>query len=267
MNLFNRITLHVQRYAYKKGQFKGSAPADKNRRWRDHHRVDADASRAFVTLHTTRIITATPDGCVQLTHGSWSTQTTKEALNHHLNRYGIFIYTERKGGRSQWAVTDRTTIIPFVDNMILRPSEDGTRLLLPEERAAFKGWRVDRAKAKEVRDQLRASTFWSMMPFLHKVYETRVEYVHAYNEAKLGASRANALYNMRIASKTEGWRGSEGLLPYMLSDEHADMWPLIVARFRFHERFSNNASRTLDETRKFMIDTIGKECKQLVDLT
>ena len=95
MNMYSKLSTHLERHQYKRGQYKGDAPADKARRSKNHFRVTREAGTMGVMFHQTQIITAYLDGRVRLTaEGYEDHMTTREALRE----MGFVMYTKNNNG-------------------------------------------------------------------------------------------------------------------------------------------------------------------------
>jgi len=95
MNMYSKLSTHLERHQYKRGQYKGDAPADKARRSKNHFRVTREVGTMGVMFHQTQIITAYPDGQVRLTAGGYEDHmTTRKALRE----MGFVMYTKNNNG-------------------------------------------------------------------------------------------------------------------------------------------------------------------------
>jgi len=96
MNMYSKLSTHLERHQYKRGQYKGDAPADKARRGKNHFRVTREVGTMGVMFHQTQIITAYLDGQVRLTAGGYEGHvTTRKAFRD----MGFVMYTKNNNGR------------------------------------------------------------------------------------------------------------------------------------------------------------------------
>lgn len=161
--LYAQLKRHVERHAYKRGKYKGDAPADATKRWKDHFRVQAFTNYMAVLFHNTHIICAYPDGTIILDAGGWdSSPTTRDAFGV----FSIWLRSERRGSHSQTALAPcrhyKGPVTPYYDGMTLGP--DGSLLTKPRPFVA----RVsDREARKEFRNDPDVQAFRAALPVLH----------------------------------------------------------------------------------------------------
>lgn len=74
------LALHLSKYKYKRGEFKGDAPADHTRRGMSHFRVAEYGENYVVVFHNTHILRAYPDGSYVIHTDGWHTALTTRAL-------------------------------------------------------------------------------------------------------------------------------------------------------------------------------------------
>lgn len=203
MTLHQQLTLQLSKHAYKRGAYMGDAPADPSRRSRTHFRIYERSGAMQVLFHNTEIITARPDGTIELDSGGWhASPTTREAYAH----FGIYLCTVRKGAYSQTALTrcrhytGMTT--PFYDGLTL--DADGC-LTTPAK--PFMARVADREERKEWRTDEDVAAFRAALPVLH-----------AAVTAMGPQERQRLRYNNHINSR----RISDACYPH-------HNWPAIVA--------------------------------------
>lgn len=81
----SRLRLHIQRHAYKRGAYKGAAPADTSRRGKCWFRVEDHGYWIDVVFHHTAILRAFDDGRVLLSaDGYEASPTTRAAMQDAL---------------------------------------------------------------------------------------------------------------------------------------------------------------------------------------
>ena len=216
MNLYTKLKQHLDRHQYKRGQYKGDAPADASRRARSHFRVRDLGSHIAVRFHFTDIIRAYPDGRIILDSNGWhSSPTTREAYAH----YGFWLASRRYGGYSQTAlVTSRAysgPTVPFEDGMLLIADGNSnygtpTHKLHPDYKPKPFTTRVaDKEARKEFRNDEDVKAFRAALPVLHAGVAAMPHRVRV----ELSYSRPSVRHH-----------------PSQACDVH-DNWPVIVAKW------------------------------------
>lgn len=164
---YGNLSLHHSRHEYKRGAYKGDAPADSSRRAKSHFRiVKPDAAYPNdpykVRFWATNIILAYPDGRIKINcNGFDARPTTRQALNQALHICGIRggLCSKRLGTMSQTELFIWGKSYCYYDGMEF--DAEGT-LLTP-----IKNWQagvMDTDKTKAFRAQTKA--FWGMFPVL-----------------------------------------------------------------------------------------------------
>ena len=111
---YGNLSLYHSRHVYKRGAYKGDAPADSTNRGKSHFRV-IKPDPAYPTdpykvrFWSTNIIVAYPDGRIKINcNGYDNAPTTRRALNEGLARCGIRggLCSKRVGTMSQAGVMD-----------------------------------------------------------------------------------------------------------------------------------------------------------------
>lgn len=87
MTPYTKLQFHLERHMYKRGQFKGDAPADASLRGKNHLRVIKQGGNMCVRMWNTNIITVTPDNHIRISMGGWWTSTTKQNLNEAVHTF------------------------------------------------------------------------------------------------------------------------------------------------------------------------------------
>ncbi len=202
MNAHTKLTMHLSRHMYKRGQFKGDAPADSSRRAKSHFRViKGNGGQMLVRMHNADLITAYDDGRIVLDTRGWSTSpTTRGCMNDALTSFfGMgYLFSVRKGGYSQTGVRMNGKTYRYYDGMEF--SADGT-LLTPAK--VFTAKRTDREETAEFRADIKESGFVDVFPVLYQAAE---------------ASRPGFI--PRIKEK-------------MCSADDAEYWPAIVSMYKY----------------------------------
>jgi hypothetical protein len=151
-----KLKFHHASNIFKRGQFKGDAPAGK--RWRTWVRVvkgNDDSMR--VRMYGTDLLTAYPDGRVVLdTSGWYDRPTTKLRLNEAFGfmPFHVSLYSRKTFGMSQPILRVGGTSYLYYDGIELSADGTITSPLRPFERK-----RVNREESKEIRDDMAACGF------------------------------------------------------------------------------------------------------------
>lgn len=215
MNMYTKLLMHIERHMYKKGQYKGSAPANKDRRGMSHFRIVKSSSDGTVRIRmwNTDIITVRQDGSVLIdTNGYHTHNTTIIRLNDsfamffdaeqvRLSKQSVFSYSQpvlNVGGKR----------FAYYDGIIL---SDTGEFLTPMQ--AFEQKRTDKVATKALADDLKASGFKDAFAIL---YATTTEEDRGENDYSLFGV---------------DWQD-------VLSDnEQADKWKLIIARVKYERDY------------------------------
>lgn len=164
---YGNLSLYHSRHVYKRGAYKGDAPADSSRRAKSHFRiVKPDPAYPLdpykVRFWSTNIIVAYPDGRIKINcNGFDDRPTTRQALNQALHICGIRggLCSKRLGTMSQTELFIWGKSYRYYDGMEF--DAEGT-LLTP-----LKNWQagvMDTDKTKAFRAQTKA--FWDIFPVL-----------------------------------------------------------------------------------------------------
>lgn len=210
MNMYTKLMMHLERHMYKKGAYKGDAPADKSRRGKSHFRVVKGNDGAMrVRMYGTDIITARQDGSVLIdTRGYHTHNTTIIRLNEALHWFfeGVRVYMNKQAvfSYSQPVLNVDGKKYSYYDGVIL--SEQG-EILTPLR--AFEQKRTDRAETKTLADALKASGFTDAFKILYAT--TTAEDMEHGNYALFGVNWQDILGN----------------------NAHADKWKLIIAKTKY----------------------------------
>ena len=169
MTPYFKLKAHLERHMYKRGQFKGDAPADSSRRSKNHFRVvRGNGGQMCVRMYNTDIITVTEDNHITITMNGWHTSTTKqntnEALHHFIGWGGVG--SVRLGGYSQLAFMAKGKVYRYYDGMEF----DGEGTLLSFAKR-FTKQRTDRESTAEFRKDIAESGFKDVFPVLFAAAE------------------------------------------------------------------------------------------------
>ena len=203
MTPYLKLKLHLDRHMYKRGQFKGEAPADSSRRGKNHFRVvRGNGGQMIVRMYNTDLIEVTPDNNVRINMDRWWTSTTKANLNdalHHFIGWGG-VGSVRLGGYSQLAFRAQGKTYRYYDGMTF---DAVGNLLSPAK--VFSKQITDREATKEFREDIKESGFQDVFPVLF------------------------------AAAEPERWWGTTAtaLRKFVTQECHANQWPEIAARCKY----------------------------------
>ena len=199
MTPYTKLQFHLERHAYKKGQFKGDAPADSYRRDKNHFRVTKQYGNMCVRMWNTNIITVTPDNHIRISMGGWWTSTTKQNLNEALSTFLGWggVSSRRLFSYTQMCFYVKGKTYKFYDGMEF--DAEGN-LLSPA--SCFERQCVDREETKEFREDIAESGFKALWPVLFATAEP---------------TRLFLLTPLRKA---------------VTSDLHVNVWPEIAAHYK-----------------------------------
>lgn len=173
MTPYTKLKFHLERHAYKRGQFKGEAPADASRRAKNHFRVGKQGDTMCVVMYHTNLIEVTPEDTVRISMGGWWTNTTKanlnEAMRHFLGWGGVG--SLRAFNNTQMAIRTQGKTYRFYDGMEFTIQGE---LLSPPQ--FFERKQVDRDATKEFRDDMAECGFKGVWPVLFSSTEPARSY-------------------------------------------------------------------------------------------
>lgn len=169
MTPYTKLKFHLERHAYKKGRFKGDAPADQDRRGKNHFRVAKQGDTMCVRLYNTNLIEVTPDDNVRISMGGWWTSTTKQNINeamwHFLGWGGV--HSRKVFSYNQTCIRVHGKDYKFYDGMEF---DAAGKLLSPP--SFFERKRTDREQTAEFRADVEASGFKEVWPVLFATAES-----------------------------------------------------------------------------------------------
>ena len=184
MTPYTKLQFHLERHMYKRGQYKGDAPADSSRRGKNHFRVvRGNGGQMCVRMYNTNLIEVTPDNKVCISMGGWWTNTTKQNLNHALYTFIGWggVGSIKMFSHSQMAFRAQGKTYRFYDGMEF----DGEgRLLSPPQ--VFSRRVTDREATAEFRAEIQESGFKDVWPVLFaaaepmRVYGVPASYLRRY---------------------------------------------------------------------------------------
>lgn len=156
MNTYTKLKLHHERHAYKRGQYKGDAPAGK--RWRNWVRViKGNGGQMHVRMYGTDLLTAYADGRIEINTGGWYDRpTTKLRLNEAFSFLpcNVSLYSRKTFGMSQPILSVNGKRVLYYDGIVVN---DAGEILTPLRH--FERRRVDRNETKQIRDDMAECGF------------------------------------------------------------------------------------------------------------
>ena len=231
--------MHLERHMYKRGMFKGEAPADSSRRGKSHFRViKGNGGQMLVRMHSTDIITAYDDGRIVLNTRGWhSSPTTRRCMNESLRWFfgHGYISSVRKWGHSQTGITVNNKTYHYYDGMEF--SADGTLLSVAK---VFTAKRTDREETAEFRKDIKDSGFVDMFPVLYSVAEV----------------------------PSTGWLPNP-TIRVMTNDAYSNDWPQLVALTKYPRYWSRLKGQPYHDSPKHalrsLIASVTKNMTKFVD--
>lgn len=211
------LMLHHTRHEYKRGQYKGDAPADSERRGKTNYRVTYHAATDTysVRFHYTDILTALPDGSVTINTNGWhNSPTTRVALNCAFNlcKLPFYISSTRLGSMSQpvlYSTVPNAKPLRYYDGMMFDP-----QLNLITEPKPFQKQITNRDETREFRSE--AAAFRAMLPILHAACDRQT----AHNSVHF----SSRTYQMKQRPEDIFTRYDEDAYPDIVAAFYADTW-------------------------------------------
>jgi hypothetical protein len=220
MNCHTKLQLHLSRHMYKRGAYKGDAPADSSRRAKSHFRViKGNGGQMIVRMHGADLITAYEDGSIKLDTQGWhASPTTRKCMNEALAFTGLrgLLSSKRFGGYSQTAVRLAGNTYRYYDRMEF--SADGDLLTEPIK---FSAKRTDREETAEFRKEIAESGFVGVFPVLY--------------EAATPDDASGYVRNTKDA---------------MCSEHCANQWPQVVALAKYGNYWARSHAQPSHENHK-----------------
>lgn len=209
MSTYTKLKFHCERWAYKRGKYKGDAPADQHRRSKSHFRVSDCKEYMAVVMYNTDLIRAYPDGRIVVSMGGWHTSTTKMNLHHAIMQFVPFrigIWTESVMSYRQLVCHLKGRMVKYYDGMEFDNEGNLLSKLMP-----FKAKRIDRNESKELARELKESGFTALFPLLYAAAVdegVKGEYMHHNSEDLTNPDVAHNWKNLvaRYADVGRQWR-------------------------------------------------------------
>lgn len=239
MNAHTKLTMHLSRHMYKRGQFKGDAPADCGRRAKTHFRVvKGNGGQMIVRMHNADLITAYEDGRIKLHTSGWHTsRTTRDCMGEALASFFGWGYlcTTRYRGYSQTGIRMNGKTYRYYDGM-----EFNAEGALLSEAKVFTAKITDREETSEFRADIKASGFVGMFPILYHAAEV----------------------------PTQTWYGHP-TKKVMSCDYHANDWPGVVALVKYPSYYyrarNEPRHRNHKDALRALVASITKNMTKFVD--
>jgi len=211
---YTRLKEHLEAHIYKRGQYKGDAPADYSRRASNSFRVRKFVSGdAFgVKKHNANLITAYPNGDIVLHCDGWGKSvTTGQAMNYALSKFGAAPMGFGSGkfmGMSQLFLSLPAGRVMYYDGIRLNEAGEVISELKP-----FLRKQIDKVKVKALNEGMAESGFKDVFRLLHGTV---------------------TLADVRCTSRPPP------IVEMLTSKEHAEHWPTVVAQAAFfnHSRWN-----------------------------
>ena len=238
---YGNLSLYHSRHVYKRGAYKGDAPADSTNRGKSHFRV-IKPDPAYPTdpykvrFWSTNIIVAYPDGRIKINcNGYDNAPTTRRALNEGLARCGIRggLCSKRVGTMSQTELFIWGKSYRYYEGMEF--DAEGT-LLTP-----IKNWQagvMDTDKTKAFRAQTKE--FWGMFPVLFATRSRDYEFRHRIFNLP-GYTGSIATPSASILDNPENWPVVVSYYTPDFSDGDAKQ-----ARAHLMQLFTRNMTKLVD---------------------
>ena len=239
MNMYTKLSMHLERHMFKRGKFKGDAPADARRRGMNHFRVVKGNDGTYrVRMYNTDILTAHADGSVMInTKGYYAHNTTiirlNEALHWFFDGVGISMYKRNVYSYSQPVLRVDGKLYSYYDGIIL--SETGEVLT---QLQAFEQKRTDRAATKELAEDLVNSGFKDAFKLLYAT--TTEEDIGENNYALFGVNWSDILCN----------------------NDEAHHWKTIIARNKYERNYWGQSQWKEKANAKACWASIMQYCKK-----
>ncbi len=231
MNAYTKLQMHLERHMYKRGKYKGDAPADRHKRGKSHFRVVKMGDCFAVRMYAVNIIKAYPDGRVVINTNTWyDSSTTRLRLNEAMGFTGFGrLYMQKVMGLSQPVFRVGINSYLYYDGMEF--DESGKLLSAPKP---FEMRRIDKDESKEFMAEVKASGFKDMFPLLY-------------------------------ATATPGTQTVYRMQDMITDSDQAHRWPDIISAYKFERIYNYKAGRyeLLEKSAaKACWNAIMKECKK-----
>ena len=244
MNTYQRMKNHLTIHMYKRGMYKGDAPADGSRRAKRHFRIIDRGNHMAVRMYNTDILQAYPDGRLVLdTSGYIAHSTTKANLNEALYRFARITYsgsitpphTRSVFSYSQMVMGVGGKLIRYYDGITLHEAEG--KFTITSELRAFQATRINKEESKELHDGLKTSGFKGMFKILHAASPKPEGSYVGFHSRKMKEIICDADHADRWAEVISSYSwysryalGPNGLAPKWFKKDAKDVWADIMKR-------------------------------------
>lgn len=238
MNTYMKLKFHHERNVYKRGQYKGDAPAGK--RWRNWVRIikgNNDTMR--VRMYGTDLLTAYPDGRVEIDTGGWYDRpTTKLRLNEAFSflPVRVALYSQKVFGMSQPILSVNGKRVLYYDGITVN---DAGEILTPLRH--FERRRVNRDESKELREDMQACGFKDVF---------------------------NVLWS--ACTPEDGGYMPDLLRAVVTHEYHSNHWTGVVATYTWHRKYDYTKRHYISyrvepkDAWTSLMNTLRKDCYEVV---
>lgn len=222
--MYERLQAHLTKHAYKRGENKGDAPLDADRRGRSHERVSTRLDHMAVRFWNTDVIRAYPDGRIVLNCGGWyMSPTTKTCVNDALRWFGgniAWLYSDRLYGKTQTVLkVIGGNRYAYYDGIVL-----GANGAVLSEIKPFAGKRIDRSESKALYEDMKECGFTDVFTMLHSVAE----------------KNSTASRHSMDPDNSVQYADAHRMRDIITMTNHADKWPDVIQRFSFEHGYNWN---------------------------
>lgn len=163
MNAYEILSNHLDKYVYKRGQFKGDAPLESRKK--SHVRVRRlDDTTLAVRMYHTNIMVVHAEGAIRIALDNWQTSTTKAWLNYALRitRTGLSI-----GTKCVQSLNQLTMSTPYGYYLYYDGIEFDSHGRLLSKPLPFEARRINKLETAEFMQGMEDSGFKNMYPVLY----------------------------------------------------------------------------------------------------
>ena len=239
MNTYMKLKFHHEREIFKRGQYKGDAPAGK--RWRTYVRVvkgNDDSMR--VRMYGTDLLTAYPDGRVVIdTSGWYDRPTTRLRINEAFGFIPHFYM--RLSSRKVFGISQPTLYVGGKQILYYDGIELGADGTITSPLRTFERRRVNREESKELREDIAACGFKDVF---------------------------NVLWS--TCTPEEAGYMPDRLRTIVTHEYHANHWPSVVASYTWGRRYNYHQSKYISyriepkDAWTSLMNTLRKDCYEVV---
>jgi len=237
LNTYTKLKFHHERHAYKRGQYKGDAPA--GARWRNHVRIIKGNSTMRVRMYGTDLLIAHENGNVEINTGGWYDRpTTRLRLNEVFGflPFRVAIYSHKTFGMSQPILSVNGKRVLYYDGITV---DNAGEILTPLRH--FERRRVDRNETKQLREDMAECGFKDVF---------------------------NVLWSTCTAE--DGSYLTNLLRTVVTNEYHSNQWTNVVSHYTWHRRYDYRQSKYISyrvepkEAWNSLMNTLRKDCYEVV---